>query len=99
MKKKIIALIIAVALIASVCTGLIIAKAGQENNMEYPCLHEYSVTEVQNGRIVYTCEYCNDAYTDYFSNHINSDYPAMDCNGDGFVNVRDYTIIYQQTYN
>ncbi len=93
MKKKIIAMVIAIALIASVCTGLIIAKADQENNMEYPCLHEYVVSEVQNGRIVYSCNYCNDSYEEYFSNHINTSYASLDTNGDGFVNARDYSIL------
>lgn len=96
MKKKIIALIIAVALIASVCTGLIIARADQENNLEYPCLHEYTLAEVQNGRMVYTCQYCNDTYEDYFSNHINGTYKPLDYNKDGVATVRDYSIVYAE---
>lgn len=95
MKKRLLSVILSLALIASVGTGLVIARADQENNLDIPCAHEFMVSAVHSGEITFTCTVCQDSYTENFSNHINGANSTLDVNEDGLVNIRDYSILYQ----
>ena len=96
MNKKIAIIISCILVVAVVFTGLVFAFADKENNMDIPHDHEYQITGFQNGTATLTCEVCEDSYTDAFVNHINEQGSnVFDANEDGFVNMRDYSILIQ----
>ena len=100
MKKHIKFTLLLALIIAVISTGLIMAMADQENEFEEPCEHEYQITAFNHGEITFTCEICEDTYTDYFVKHINErGYEPIDMNHDGIVNGKDYAYLmrnYQQ---
>ena len=96
MKKKIKIIISCIIAASVILTGVVIAFADQENQLEIPHSHEYQITDFNNGTATISCVICNDSYTDYFTNHINEQgYCVFDMNNDNFVNVRDYSILIQ----
>ena len=91
--------LLSLALVASVIfTGMFIALADQENELEF-CDHEYTVTAFANGVATLECDECGDTVTMTFADYLNSrNCEELDMNSDGIVNAKDYAILIQ-TYS
>ena len=73
-----------------ICTGVLIAFADQENELEF-CDHEYEISAFNHGVVTFECTECGDSYTENFKDHLNErGYEAIDMNSDGIVNGKDY---------
>ena len=59
-------------------------------------IHAYSITDFQNGTVIFSCS-CGDSYGTLFADHLNNrGDAALDMNGDGIINAKDYAILMKQ---
>jgi hypothetical protein len=92
MKKIKIIICLALA-VAVICTGLVLAFADQENELEF-CDHEYEITAFNDGVATFECTECGDTYTDAFADHINEEgYESLDVVPDGIINAKDFSYL------
>ena len=77
-----------------ISTSFISAFAYQENELDIPHEHEYSITAVNAGEVTFACDICDADYTEVFSSHINErEYAPLDVVEDGIVNAKDYAYL------
>ncbi len=99
MKKRLKLLLLSAFVIVVTSTGLMIAFASQENDLEVQHDHEYFVASFSNGVATLECDICGETQTERFNEHINEiEYEPLDINNDGIVNAKDYAYLIQGNY-
>ena len=71
------------------------ADCGKEVQTEFSAAlgHSLTVTAASHGVITTACNRCGNEFTEYFSDYFAEYNPQFDVNGDGYVNVRDYSAL------
>ncbi|MBR3149808.1 MAG: hypothetical protein IKF64_06525 [Eubacterium sp.] len=96
MKKQSVFVLVTVLAAVVAFSGMLVASADQENNIDIPHEHEYYVSSFDKGEAVVTCEICGDSYDDNFTDHLNNTGDdVFDVNYDGIVNGKDYAYLKQ----
>ena len=99
MKKQFKLVLLSALVMAVISTGLMIAFASQENDLEVQHDHEYFVASFSNGVATLECDICGETQTARFDEHINErGYEPLDINNDGIVNAKDYGYLIQGNY-
>ena len=68
-------------------------KLEPENGCNHDWQIIYSVSVPNDTIVVLRCDECASYYRVSFMEHINTDYPLLDLNGDGIVNAKDFAYI------